>query len=84
MSKAERKGYDLFKEIGHEEEKTHTVKKWIRAKEGQILYSMGRTKLVKVAREAGAVYKLNGTLLIDTERFENYLETFRVPGEYLE
>lgn len=56
-------------------------KKWMRCKEGTEVYSIGRTKLTALAREAGALYKIDGTLLIDTIKFDLYLESFRIPGE---
>lgn len=58
-----------------------TEKKWIRCKEGTEIYSLGRTKLTELAREAGALVKIDGTLLIDTKTFDLFLETFRIKGE---
>ena len=61
--------------------KTKTnAKKWIRCKEGVERYSLGRTKLTALAREAGAVLKIDSTLLIDVETLDRYIETFRIPG----
>ncbi|MCR5233582.1 MAG: hypothetical protein K6E53_06685 [Lachnospiraceae bacterium] len=54
------------------------VKKWIRCKEGTEIYSLGRTKLTELAKEAGAVLKIDATILIDREKFDRYLETFRI------
>ena len=58
-----------------------TKKKWIRCKEATQIYSMGRTKLTALAKEAGAVIKIDSTMLIDTETFDRFIETFRVRGE---
>ena len=74
--------YDYFKPITErpqvkEEEKK---KKWIRTKEGIERYSMGKTKFLSLAREAGAAVQIERTILIDSEQFELYLETFRIPG----
>lgn len=84
MSKNE---YDFFKKSDTErirsEKKQMTKKKWIRCKEGMDLYSVSRPKLVRLAREEGAAYKLDGVILIDTEVLDRYLETFRIPGEML-
>lgn len=57
-----------------------TKRKWIRCKEGVDLYSIGKTKLLEIAREAGAAVKIDGTILIDSETLDLYLETFRLPG----
>ncbi len=54
------------------------TKKWIRCKEATVIYSIGRTKLTALAKEAGAVLKIDGTMLIDSEKFDRYIETFRL------
>ena len=56
-------------------------KKWIRCKEATQIYSMGRTKLTALAKEAGAVCKIDSTMLIDVETFDRFIETFRIRGE---
>ena len=60
-----------------------TTRKWIRCKDGVDIYSMGKTKLLEIAREAGAAVKIDGTVLIDSEKLDMYLETFRLPGRVL-
>lgn len=81
MSKIEAVEYDYFREeCRHETKAEKSRKKWIRAREGVDIYSMSRNKIVSLAREAGAAYKIDATILIDVETFEKYLETFRIPG----
>lgn len=75
--------YDYFNDARRDTKIQKLKKKWIRTKEGIEMYSMGRTKFVSLAREAGAVYKIDGTLLIDVDKFELFLESFRVPGEVI-
>lgn len=53
-------------------------KKWLRVKEATELYSIGRTKLTELAKESGAALKIDKVTLIDTDKFERYLETFRL------
>lgn len=53
--------------------------KYIRYKEGAERYSLGLNKFMEMAREAGAVYKIDKVALVNTEVFEQYLETFRLP-----
>ena len=53
-------------------------KKFVRYKEGAKMYSMSQSKFENVAKDAGAVYKLNKMVLVNIEIFETYLETFRV------
>lgn len=58
-----------------------TRSKFVRYKEGCELYSMGRDKFMKLAKEAGATYKIDKLVLVNTEILDKYLESFRVPGE---
>lgn len=53
------------------------AKKFVRYKEGAELYSMGMTKFQALAKEAKATYKVDGIVLVNCERFEKFLETFR-------
>ena len=55
-------------------------KKFIRIKEATERYGFGRTKLAEIARESGAVIKIDGTMLIEIEVFERFLESFRLRG----
>ena len=54
-----------------------SVKKFVRYKEGAEKYSLGLTKFQLLAKEAKAVYKIDGIALVNCELFEKYLETFR-------
>ena len=51
---------------------------YVRYDEGAELYSMCKHTFMKLAAEAGAVYKINRLSLVNTKIFEEYLETFRV------
>lgn len=48
-------------------------------------YHMNKTSwiIIVIAREAGAVYKVGNSALINTELFEKYLERFREPAREL-
>ena len=46
-------------------------------KEGAELYSIGLTKFQQLAKEAGAVIKVDKLVLVDCRRFEEFLESFR-------
>lgn len=54
------------------------AKKFVRYPEGAEKYSIGLTKFQALAKEANAVYKVDGIALVNCEIFEKYLETFRV------
>lgn len=46
-------------------------------KEGAEKYSLGLTKFQALAKEAKAVYKIDGIALVNCEIFEKFLESFR-------
>lgn len=54
-------------------------KKFVRYKEGALLYSMSQSKFERLAKDANATYKVDKLVLVNCELFEQYLETFRVP-----
>ena len=53
-------------------------KRLVRYKEGAEMYSMGMNKFQTLAKDAGAVLKIDRMVLVDLETFDKYLETFRV------
>jgi len=53
-------------------------KRLVRYKEGAEMYSMGMNKFQILAKDAGAVLKIDRMVLVDLETFDKYLETFRV------
>lgn len=58
----------------------YVQKKFVRIGEGSIMYSIGRQRFVEMARAAGAVYKFNGggTVLVNLDLFDEYMEQFRI------
>ena len=54
------------------------AKKFVRYKEGAELYSMGMNKFQTLAKDAGAILKIDRMVLVDLDIFDQYLETFRV------
>ena len=58
-------------------------KKYVRIGEGSITYSVGHHRFIEMARAAGAVYKIGdsqgGTVLINLELFDDYMEQFHEP-----
>lgn len=55
------------------------MKKYVNATEGSIIYGISKTHLMTLVNDAGALYKVGNTALINTEIFEMYLEKFREP-----
>ena len=68
---AERKKYDY-------EDSRLKAQKFVRYKEGCKLYAMGMSKFQEIAKEAGAIYKINQMVLVNTEILDSYLEQFKV------
>ena len=57
--------------------------KFVRYKEGAEIYSMSLHKFMDVAKDAGAVYKVNNLCLVNVELLDQYQETFKLlPREY--
>ena len=53
-------------------------KRLVRYKEGAEMYSMGMNKFKALAKDAGAILKIDRMVLVDLDTFDQYLETFRV------
>ena len=49
------------------------------ATEGAIIYGISKSRIMVLASEAGAVYKVGNSALINTDIFEMYLEKFKEP-----
>ena len=62
---------------GDVEKTKASSKKFVRYREGAERYSIGMTKFQELAKEAGAVYKVDKLALVNCEIFEKFLETFR-------
>ena len=56
-------------------------KKFVRYKEGAVLYSMGMSKFQELAKEAKACYKVGHLVLVNTEVLEAYLEKFHIEDD---
>ena len=42
----------------------------------EIVYSLSHKKLMELANDAGAIYRMDGIVLINREIFDEYLEQF--------
>lgn len=49
-------------------------KVYIRYAEGVKLYSIGKTAFIQLANEAGAVKKINGVCIVNTEVLDEFIE----------
>lgn len=56
-------------------------RKFLKYKEAEIVYSISHKKLLEIADRAGAIYRIDGYVLINREIFEEYLERFHMPPQ---
>ena len=52
-------------------------KQFLKYQEAEIVYSMSHRKIMQLAQEAGAIYRMDSTVLINRDIFDAYLEQFR-------
>ena len=52
--------------------------KFVRYKTGADMYDMSERQFKEIAKQAGAVYKLNRMVLVDVKKLDEYLECFRM------
>ena len=53
------------------------AKRFVSYKEGADMYSIGLTKFQELAKEARATIKVDKLVLVDCQKFEEFLESFR-------
>lgn len=56
-------------------------RKILRYQQAEIVYSLFHKKLMELANAAGAIYRMDGIVLINREIFDEYLERFRETKE---
>lgn len=56
-------------------------RKFLRYQQAEIVYSLSHKKLMELANAAGAIYRMDGIVLINREIFDEYLERFRETNE---
>ena len=52
-------------------------RKYLRYKDAELVYSIQHKKLLELASKAGAIYRIDGYVLINRDIFDEYLEQFR-------
>ena len=68
--------YDIIRRSEVKEESRKLRRLFLRYKEAEIVYSIQHRKLLELAGKAGAIYRIDGTVLINRDIFEDYLEQF--------
>lgn len=76
---------DIYKPIAPSKELRYQAKEFrrqfLRYQEAEIVYSMSHKKLLELASKAGAIYRIDMTVLINKEIFDEYLEQFHEPAK---
>lgn len=63
--------------LGVIREKARSIRRqYLKYKDAEVVYSLTHRKLLEMADEAGAIYRIDGTVLINREIFDEYLEQF--------
>lgn len=75
--------YDLKKRNDVRASAKRIRRQFLRYKDAEIVYSLQHKKILELASEAGAIYRMNGTVLINRDIFEEYLERFHEPSTLL-
>ena len=75
--------YDLKKRNDVRESAKRLRRQFLRYKDAEIVYSLQHKKLLELASEAGAIYRMDGTVLINRDIFDEYLERFHEPSTLL-
>ena len=68
--------YDIVRRSEVKEESRKLRRMFLRYKEAEVVYSIQHKKLLELAGKAGAIYRIDGTVLINRDIFEDYLEQF--------
>ena len=68
--------FDIVRRSEIKEENRRLRRLFLRYKEAELVYSIQHKKLLELAGKAGAIYRIDGTVLINREIFEDYLELF--------
>ena len=75
--------YDLNKRNDVRESAKRLRRLYLRYKDAEIVYSLSHKRLLELAGEAGAIYRMDGTVPINRDVFDAYLERFHEPSTLL-
>lgn len=68
--------YDLKKRDEVRENARRLRRQFLRYKDAEIVYSLSHRRLLELAGEAGAIYRIDGTVLINREIFDEFWSNF--------
>lgn len=75
--------YKLTKKNEVREAAKKLRRQFLRYKDAEIVYSMSHKMLLEHASKAGAIYRMEMTVLINRDIFDEYLEQFHEPSTLL-
>ena len=80
ISEQTKEYYQLGKKNDVRESAKRLRRQFLRYKDAEIVYSIQHKKLLEMAGKAGAIYRIDGTVLINRDLFDRYLEQFHEPS----
>lgn len=80
ISEQTKEYYALGKRNDVRESAKRLRRQYLRYKDAEIVYSIQHKKLLEMAGKAGAIYRIDGTVLINRDIFDRYLEQFHEPS----
>lgn len=80
ISEQTKEYYSLGKRNDVRESAKRLRRQYLRYKDAEIVYSIQHKKLLEMAGKAGAIYRIDGTVLIKRDIFDQYLEQFHEPS----
>lgn len=72
--------FELGKRNDVRERAKRLRRQFLRYKDAEIVYSIHHKKLLEMANKAGAIYRIDGTVLINRDIFDQYLKQFHEPS----
>ena len=72
--------YDIQRRTEIKDTARELRRKYLRYKDAELVYSIQHKKLLELADRAGAIYRIDGYVLINRDIFDQYLEQFRETG----
>ena len=72
--------YDIQRRTEIRDTARELRRKYLRYKDAELVYSIQHKKLLELADRAGAIYRIDGYVLINRDIFNEYLEQFRDAG----
>ena len=69
--------YDIQRRTEIKDTARELRRKYLRYRDAELVYSIQHKKLLELADRAGAIYRIDGYVLINRDIFDEYLEQFR-------